>query len=175
MKRFRMCLGFSISSRMATAKSSRLMMLWPSLSSTRRSRPRRNLAVRSPGWIEAAGEIAVQSRSRTLRMASSASAAGLEVGGCTPFSAMWSKWVRPSLRIRLPAPTTNRQRFTPDFLITSITRPMSFSFHFTEMITASWPFRVRVSAGPSLVLPARTVTPARGSSFLGSRVIAVTS
>ena len=63
MKRLRMCLGFSISSTMAMAKSSRLMRLSPLEFSISLSRPRRNLPVRCPAGIEAGGEIAVQSRS----------------------------------------------------------------------------------------------------------------
>ena len=57
------CLGFSISSKMATAKSSREMRPLSSASTTIVSVPRRYFPVRSPGLMEVGGEIAVQSKS----------------------------------------------------------------------------------------------------------------
>ena len=71
-----------------------------------------------------------------------------------PFSAMWSKWVRPSLRKRLPAPTTNRQRFTPALRIASSTWWTSFSFHLTDRIAASWPLSTSANAATRRCSPA---------------------
>ena len=91
-----------------------------------------------------------------------------------PFSAMCSKCVRPSLRSRLPAPITNRQRLTPALRIASSTWWMSFSFHFTETTAASWPFSTcgerrdrRSCCRPSTVMPG-----AGRRACAGSRVTA---
>ena len=55
-----------------------------------------------------------------------------------------------------------------------MTRRTSFSFHFTDTTTVSWPFRIFTRAGASVVLPARITMPARAVTLRGSRVMAVT-
>jgi len=107
------------------------------------------LARRSPAGIEADGEIA-SSRNPDLATASSACIAGLEVGGGVPSR---SNGRNASARPAQQASGADDEQRAGDaaFLIASITRPTSFSFHFTDTTATSWPFSAFTRPSVSVV------------------------